>query len=165
MDFVVRKQNKIAATPRRATKPRNKAMFRAVFKWLSKVITWLRLLRLVIGLKDSRRFFSQWEAKPKPFASCKRDFSRALSKCQIIARNCDWFIALFAPIVIGRSNCFGFGFGFSTVFENRSIPRETQSHSREAPFFVFLSFFNFKLFLQLPLVANEAVTIHPLKAL
>ena len=30
---------------------------RAVFKWLSKVITWLRLPRLVIGLKDSRQFF------------------------------------------------------------------------------------------------------------
>ena len=29
------------------------------------------------------------------------------------ARNCDWFIALFVPVVIGRSNCFGFG--FSTV--------------------------------------------------
>ena len=34
------------------------------FKWLSKVITWLRLLRLVIGLKDLRQFFNQWEAPP-----------------------------------------------------------------------------------------------------
>ena len=86
---------------------------RAVFKWLSKVITWLRLLRLMIGLKDSRQFFNQWEAKPKPIAPCTRDFSRASSELQVIARNCDWFIALFAPVVIGRSNCFGFG--FSTV--------------------------------------------------
>ena len=83
---------------------------RAVFKWVSKVITWLRLLRLVIGLKDSRQFFNQWESKPKPIAPCTRDFSRAFSKFQIIARNYDWFIALFAPVVIGRSNCFGFGF-------------------------------------------------------
>ena len=81
---------------------------RAVFKWLSKVMTWLRFLHLVIGLKDSRQFFSQWEAKPKPIAPCTRDFSRALSKFHIIARNCDWFIALPAPVVIGRSNCFGF---------------------------------------------------------
>ena len=88
-------------------------LFREVFKWLSKVITWLRLLRLVIGLKDSRQFFNQWEAKPKPIAPCTRDFSHASSAIQIIARNCDWVIALFAPIVIGRSNCFGFG--FSTV--------------------------------------------------
>ena len=28
----------------------------------------------------------------------------------MIARNYDWFIALFVPVVIGRSNCFGFGF-------------------------------------------------------
>ena len=87
--------------------------YRAVFKWLSKVITRLRLLRLMTGLKDSRQFFSQWEAKPKPIAPCTRDFSRALSKFQIIAGKCDWFIALFAPFVIGRSNYFGFG--FSTV--------------------------------------------------
>ena len=31
----------------------------------------------------------------------------------IIARNCEWFNTLSAPVVIGRSNCFGFG--FSTV--------------------------------------------------
>ena len=86
---------------------------RAVFKWLSKVITWLWLLRVVIGLKDSRQFFNQWEAKPKPVAPCTRDSSRASSELQLIARNCDWFITLSAPVVIGRSNCFGFG--FSTV--------------------------------------------------
>ena len=49
-----------------------------------------------------------WSPKLSP-----RHFSRALSKLQVIARNCDWFIALPAPVVIGRSNCFGFG--FSTV--------------------------------------------------
>ena len=51
--------------------------------------------------------------KPKPIALCICDFSRALSEWQIIARNCDWFIVLFVTVVIGRSNCFGFG--FSTV--------------------------------------------------
>ena len=45
----------------------------------------------------------------KPIATFTRDFSRASSELQIIARNCDWFIAL-TPLVIGRSNCFGFGF-------------------------------------------------------
>ena len=62
---------------------------------------WLRLLRLVIGLKDSRQFFNQWEAKPKPIAPCARDFSRASSEWQVIARNSDWFMALFVPVVIG----------------------------------------------------------------
>ena len=73
----------------------------------------LRLQRLVIGLKKSRQSFNQWEAKPKPIAPYTRDFSRASSELQVIARNCDWFIALFVSVVIGRSNCFGFG--FSTV--------------------------------------------------
>jgi len=67
----------------------------------------------VIGLKDSRQFFNQLEATPKSIAPCTRDFYRASSELQVIARNCDWFIALFVPVVIGRSNCFGFG--FSTV--------------------------------------------------
>ena len=55
------------------------------------------------------------EANPKLIAPFTRDFSRALSdlKFQITARNCDWFIALFAPVVIGQSNCFGSG--LSTV--------------------------------------------------
>ena len=66
-------------------------------------------------LKESRQFFNQWEVKPKPIpiAPCTRDFSRASRELQVVARNCDWFIALSAPVVIGRSNCFGFG--FSTV--------------------------------------------------
>ena len=46
-------------------------------------------------------------------ALCTRAFSRALSKLQVIARNSDWFIALFVPVVIGRS--YYFGTGFSTV--------------------------------------------------
>ena len=72
---------------------------RAVFKWLSKEITWFRLLRLVIGLKGSRQFFNQWDAKPNPIAPCTRDFSRALSEIQIIATNRDWFVALPAPVL------------------------------------------------------------------
>ena len=96
---------------------RFKEACRAVFKWLSKVITWLQLIRLVIGLKDSRQFFDQWEAKPKPkpkpIAPYTHDFSRASSEFQVIARNFDWFMALFVPVVIGQSDYFGFG--FSTV--------------------------------------------------
>ena len=49
----------------------------------------------------------------KPIAPCTRDFSRASSELQVIVRSCDWFMALFVPVVIGRINCFGFG--FSTV--------------------------------------------------
>ena len=41
------------------------------------------------------------------------DFSLAFNKLQVIARNSDWFIAPFAPVVIGRTSYFGIG--FSTV--------------------------------------------------
>ena len=74
----------------------------------------------MIGLKESRQFFSQWEAKPKPTAQCSRYFSRSSSELQVISRNCDWFISLFVPVVIGRSNCFGFG--FSTVILKSFYP-------------------------------------------
>ena len=64
-------------------------------------------------LKRLAPFFNQLEAKPKPIAPPTRDFYRVSTELQVIARNCDWFVALPAPVVIGRSNCFGFG--FSTV--------------------------------------------------
>ena len=64
-------------------------------------------------LKRLAPVFQPRESKPKQIAPCTRNFFRASSELQVIARNCDWFIALFAPVVIGRSNCFGFG--FSTV--------------------------------------------------
>ena len=64
----------------------------------------------LIGKKLSRQFFNQWETKPKPIAACERDFSRPLSKLEVITKNSDWFIALFASVVIGRRNCCGIGF-------------------------------------------------------
>ena len=77
---------------------------RVVFKWLSKVI----------GLQDSRQFFNRNEKQNQNQSHHVHViFSGALSELQVITRNCYWFIALFAPFVIGRSNCFGFG--FSTV--------------------------------------------------
>ena len=40
----------------------------------------------------------------------KRDFSRALNKLQLIARNSDWFIALFVLVGIGQSIYLGIVF-------------------------------------------------------
>ena len=64
-------------------------------------------------LKRVAPVFQPMRIKTKTNPPRTRDFSRASSELQVIARNCDWFIALFVPVVIGRSNCFGFG--FSTV--------------------------------------------------
>ena len=54
-----------------------------------------------------------FQPKPKPTTPCTCHFSHASRELQVIARNYDWFITLSAPVVIGQSNCFGFG--FSTV--------------------------------------------------
>ena len=66
---------------------------------IAMLIDWLKNLAPVLqsmkGKSKTNRIF------------CVR-FSRSLNKLQVIARNCDWFIALFAPVVIGRSNYFGF---------------------------------------------------------
>ena len=66
---------------------------REVFKWLSKVIiiTRLRLLRFVIGWKN---FSTNDKQNQTPITHCTRDFSRILSKLQVIARNSDWFDSL-----------------------------------------------------------------------
>ena len=49
-------------------------------------------------------------------------FSPALSKLQVIAKNSDCFIALFAPVVIGQSQYFVIGFSvdshLKTVLNN-----------------------------------------------
>ena len=70
----------------------------------------MRSLRLVIGLKFSRQYFSQLEARPKAICNLDARFSPPLSKLHVIARNSHRFIALFASVVIVRSNNFGFGF-------------------------------------------------------
>ena len=101
-------------------------LMKSVVKWLSKVITWLRLLRLVIGLKDSRQFFNQWEAKPKSIAPCTHDFSRASSELQVIARNCDWFIALFL-FLLSLVGVIALVLVFRQSFENRSKPMSSCS--------------------------------------
>ena len=48
--------------------------------------------------------------------SCTRNLSCAFRKLQVIAGNSVWLIALFASIVIGRSNYFCIG--FSTVLKS-----------------------------------------------
>ena len=53
---------------------------------------WLKILAPVFRPKRS---------KAKSNRTLLRDFSRALSALQVVAGNCDWFIALFAPILIG----------------------------------------------------------------
>ena len=74
----------------------------------------IAIATLSYWLKRLAPVFQPMRSKTKTNRTiCTRDFSPTLSELQVIARNCDWFISLAAPVVIGRGNCFGFG--FSTV--------------------------------------------------
>mgnify|MGYP000506604983 CR=1 FL=1 len=48
-------------------------------------------------------------SKPQSFL-VKCNFSHALNKLRVTAMNFDWLIPLFAPVMTGRSNYFGFSF-------------------------------------------------------
>mgnify|MGYP000108525360 CR=1 FL=1 len=79
--------------------------FCALIPTLHGVEKWrLIFLRQMIGLKKSCTSFQPIRTRPRPITPCTRDFSRALSKLRVIAKDCDRFIALFAPVVIGWSN-------------------------------------------------------------
>ena len=79
---------------------------KTVFKWL--LISRLRMLRL-----ETHPSFSTNE-KENQNRSCLAhtcDFSLAMDKLQVIARNSNFiFISPFAPVVICRSNYLGIGF-------------------------------------------------------
>ena len=93
--------------------------FRAVFKWLSKVITCLRLLRLVIGLKDSRQFSTNEKQNQNQshhvrviFPALRASYRWllgiviGLSRCSFLL----WLVAVIALVLV-----------FQQSFENRSI--------------------------------------------
>ena len=54
-------------------------------------------------------FSMRVEPRPRPIVPCKCDFSRASSKLHLLPKNSDsdWFVALFAHVVIGLSNNLG----------------------------------------------------------
>ena len=61
----------------------------------------LRLLRYMIGLKNSCQFFIQSEVKPKPIVTHSHAFSRALRQLPVITSSFDWFTVLCVFFVIG----------------------------------------------------------------
>lgn len=79
-------------------------------------------------LKSFAPVFQPMRGKPKTNRTLpvRAIFSRALSEILVVASNSDWFIAVFAHVVMGRSN-FGIDFYFHFFFfldsQNRSIMR------------------------------------------
>ena len=73
-------------------------------------MVWLR--RTVIGyLTKHGPFFQLKRSKTKTNRDL-HEHARALcaSMVHVIASNSGWFMSLFAPVVIGHSSYFGFGF-------------------------------------------------------
>ena len=65
----------------------------------------------VIGWQNSRPLSQSMRSKkPKPIVPRWHVFSRAWHRLHVFALDSDWFIALFASVVIGQNNYFGFGF-------------------------------------------------------
>ena len=56
--------------------------------------------------------FGDWMKNHSPYVQL---VTAILGKLQVLARNSDWFIAQFVLVVIGQSNNYFFGIGFSTV--------------------------------------------------
>ena len=76
----------------------------AVFKWLSKVMTLTEWLQ---NFAPPFQPMQQNRIQTRVFFFFFLFFPRFnLSTSQAISRNSDWFIAPFAPVVIGRSNYF-----------------------------------------------------------
>ena len=64
-----------------------------------------------IGSQNSYHFLNQLEPEQKPIAPRSHVFSRARRPLHAFASNLiGLFITLFAPVVIGQGNYFGFGF-------------------------------------------------------
>ena len=60
-------------------------------------------------LKNLAAVFQPMRSKNKNQSHLVRAIYPALSASYTISRNYDWFIALFAPVVIGRNNYFVIG--------------------------------------------------------
>ena len=91
----------------------NYCPFRTVFNLVSKVfsrfLSVVALLRYVTGQQNMCHLLNQSAGKPKPNMPCSHAFTRVWRRLHIFALISDWFIALFASVVIGQSNYFGFG--------------------------------------------------------
>ena len=83
---------------------------------------------LYFWFKNVAPVFRRMRSKPKTSGTLYAPFSCTLSKLNLIAENSDWFIALFAPVVIGQSDYFWYWIFDSHMKTALLIPTEDQSH-------------------------------------
>ena len=80
------------------------------------------LLRLVIGLKNSRHFLSQSEVEPKPIVRRSRTFSPASHRRHVFASSVARRTGLPVLPVLGQFIYFGFGFRHSVENRRSRLP-------------------------------------------
>lgn len=97
--------------------PNNKLSHGAVLTFLlSKVIMWVQFLWSVIVIAK-QKICTCISSNQKKSQNQSLDFSCTLTKIQVVARNADWFIALFAPVVL---SCSTLVMDFQQPFGNHS---------------------------------------------
>ena len=76
--------------------------FRALFNWVSKIISqlfWFCIATLLwLAKRISRHFLDQSEVKPKPIVIYSHAFSRAWDGRHVFASSSDWFVWLFTTV-------------------------------------------------------------------
>ena len=72
----------------------------------------IAIVTLSDWLKRLAPYFQPMKNKTKTKTNCTM-YTSFFPRFERVTGNCDWFIALSASAVIGRGNCFDFG--FSTV--------------------------------------------------
>ena len=87
----------------------DKAVFNLV-SYVLAILLWFCITTLCDWLMKRVPLSQPIRCKPKPTVTRSHVFSRAWRRLHVFALNSDWFIALFASVVIGQSNYFGFGF-------------------------------------------------------
>lgn len=83
---------------------------------------------LYYWFKNVAPVFRGMRIKSKTSGTLYAPFSCTLSKLNLIAENSHWFIALFAPVVIGQSDYFWYWIFDSHMKTALLIPTEDQSH-------------------------------------
>ena len=88
-------------------------IIRAVFNWVSKVISrllWFCFTRLYDWLAKFAPLSKPMGSQTKTNRAWSHAFSRAWCRLHVFASSSDRLIVLFTSVVIGQRNHFGFGF-------------------------------------------------------
>ena len=93
--------------------PLSSTFDRAVFSWVSKVISellWFCIASLSDWFKVLAPFFQPLRSETETNRGLRVHISRAFCRLRVITSSFDWFTALSPSFLLDHSNYFGFGF-------------------------------------------------------